>query len=154
MDQSKQLKFDDGTKTEVMIISMGMEEDDFGSKYVVHIKETIDGYDHFKPSDGLQRKMTEVNVGASDKIIIEKVPPSQEWKYGYFNVEMAPNNPTKTFEDRAAKYEKKHEQVEVQTSDASVENKTVIQTLSDDIKVLKDEVHILKSKVAKLELPF
>ena len=93
MDQSKKLKFEDGSKTEVTIFSMGMEEDDFGSKYVVHVKETIDGYDYFHASDGLQRKMSEANVGEGDKIIIEKVAPSEKYKYGYFNIEMAENRP-------------------------------------------------------------
>ena len=98
MDQSKQLKFPDGSKTEVTIVSMEMEENDYGSTYVVHIKETIEGYNHFKPSDGLIDKMKKENVDKGDTIVIEKVAPSEKYKYGYFNVEMA-QNPPKTSSD-------------------------------------------------------
>ena len=94
LDKEKQLKFPDGSKTPVTIKSMGMEENDFGSEYIVRIEETIDGYDHFKPSDGLQRKMTEANLSTGDKIVIEKVAPSDKYQYGYFSVEMA-DNPVK-----------------------------------------------------------
>ena len=94
LDKEKQLKFPDGSKTYVIIKSMGMEDSDFGSEYVVRIKETIDGYDHFKPSDGLQRKLTEANLTEGDKIVIEKVAPSDKYQYGYFSVEMA-DNPVK-----------------------------------------------------------
>ena len=93
LDKNKQLKFDDGSKTTVMIKSMGMEESDFGSEYVVHIEETR-GCDHIKPSDGLRRKITELNISAGDAIIIEKVAPSDKYQYGYFDVEMA-DNPVK-----------------------------------------------------------
>ena len=95
IDKNKQLKFIDGSKTEVTIISMEMEENDFGSEYVVRIKETIDGYDHFKPSDGLKRKMIEANLSSGDKIVIEKVAPSEKYQYGYFSVEVADNQPKK-----------------------------------------------------------
>ena len=93
LNKDKQLKFPDGSKTEVVIKSMGMEENDFGSEYVVHIEET-NGCDHFKPSDGLQRKMAEANLSTGDKIVIEKVAPSEKYQYGYFSVEMA-DNPVK-----------------------------------------------------------
>ena len=93
MDQNKQLKFSDGSKTVVTIKSMGIESLDFGEKYVVHIEET-NGFDHFMPSDGLQRKITELNAGPGDKIVIEKVAKSDKYTYGYFNVEMAQNQPT------------------------------------------------------------
>ena len=91
LDKNKQLKFPDGSTTEVTIESIGMEQLEFGSEYIVRIKETIDGYDHFKPSDGLRRKIDEKNISQSDKIIIEKVAPSEKYTYGYFNVEMADN---------------------------------------------------------------
>ena len=93
LDKEKQLKFPDGSKTLVVITNLGMEENDFGSEYVVHIEET-EGCDHFKPSDGLQRKMTEANLSIGDKIVIEKVAPSDKYQYGYFSVEMA-DNPVK-----------------------------------------------------------
>ena len=95
LNKYKQLKFPDGSKTPVVILGMGMEENDFGSEYIVRIKETIDGYDHFKPSEGLKNKIIESNLSEGDKIVIEKVPKSDKYKYGYFNVEMA-NNPVKT----------------------------------------------------------
>ena len=94
LDKEKRLKCPDGSKTEVVIKSMGMEENDFGSEYIVRIEETIDGYDHFKPSDGLQRKMGEANLSAGDRLVIEKVAPSEKYQYGYFSIDMA-NNPVK-----------------------------------------------------------
>ena len=94
LDKEKQLKFPDGSKTPVVIKSMGMEQLEFGSEYIVRIEDTIDGYDHFKPSDGLQRKMAEANLSTGDKIVIEKVAPSDKYQYGYFSVEMA-DNPVK-----------------------------------------------------------
>ena len=94
LNKDKKLKFPDGSKTEVVIKSMGMEENDFGSEYMVRIKETIDGYDHFKPSDGLRRKMAEANLSEGDKIVIEKVAPSDKYQYGYFSIDMA-DNPVK-----------------------------------------------------------
>jgi|TARA_R100001530_G_scaffold131222_1_gene102753 hypothetical protein len=97
LDKNKQLKFPDGSKTPVVITSMGMEENDFGSEYVVRIKESIEGYDHFKPSDGLKRKIAELNISTGDAIIIEKVAPSDKYQYGYFDVEMA-NNPANKIE--------------------------------------------------------
>ena len=94
LNKDKQLKFDEGSKTPVTIVSMGMEENDFGSEYVIHIKE-YKGCDHIKPSEGLKNKIIESNLSEGDKIVIEKVPKSDKYKYGYFNVEMA-NNPVKT----------------------------------------------------------
>ena len=98
IDKSKQLKFPEGAKVAVEIQNMGMEENDFGSEYIVRIVETIDGFDHFKPSDGLRRKTDELNIGKGDRIIIEKVAPSEKYKYGYFNVEMMNNEPQKIHE--------------------------------------------------------
>ena len=64
----------------------GTEEFPFGSKYVVRIKPTITGHDHFMPSPGLKKKIEEVNVDVGDKITIEKVAPSEKYQYGYFSV--------------------------------------------------------------------
>ena len=94
LDKNKQLKFPDGSKTPVVIKSMGMEEGDFGGEYVVRIEETK-GCDHIKPSDGLKKKIAELNITEGDTIIIEKVAPSEKYQYGYFSVEMA-DNPAKT----------------------------------------------------------
>ena len=93
LDEKKQLKFEPGSKTTVMIKSMGMEQLEFGSEYVVHIEE-IRGCDHIKPSDGLKKKIAELNISTGDAIIIEKVAPSDKYQYGYFSVEMA-DNPVK-----------------------------------------------------------
>ena len=93
LDKEKQLKFADGSKTPVVITSMGMEEGDFGGEYVVRIEETK-GCDHIKPSDGLKKKIAELNIGTGDVITIEKVAPSDKYQYGYFSVEMA-DNPVK-----------------------------------------------------------
>ena len=95
MDQSKQLKFDEGSKTTVTIVQMNMQENDYGSTYVVHIKETINGCDHFLPSEGLIGKIQKLDVTGGDKIVIEKVGPSEKYQYGYFNAEMADNQPGK-----------------------------------------------------------
>ena len=148
MDQSKQLKFPDGSKTEVTIVSMEMEENDYGSTYVVHIKETIEGYNHFKPSDGLIDKMKKENVDKGDTIVIEKVAPSEKYKYGYFGVEMAQNPPTTT-QDKV-----------VMDQQATGEIKAVEPTQKDDsmaIHELTVRVEALESEVLKLKkdaLPF
>ena len=87
LDQSKQLKFQDGNTTEPLEIqSAGMEEFPFGSKFVVHIKPLISGEDHFIPSPGLQNKIKEENIDKGDKITITKVPKSDKYPYGYFSV--------------------------------------------------------------------
>ena len=145
MDQGKQLKFPVGSKTTVTILSMGMEEDDFGSNFVVHIKETIEGYNHFNPSEGLQKKITEKNIGADDTIVIEKVPPSEKYQYGYFNVETAQNQPT-TSPDKV-----------VMDQHAAGEIKAVEPVSRDaraDIHELSVRIEVLETKVAKLELQF
>ena len=87
LEVSNQLKFQDGSKVEVTIIKMGYEELQFGKKYVVHIKETIDGKDHILPSDGLVKKLKN-DVIPGDKITIEKVAPDEKYPYGYFSVEI------------------------------------------------------------------
>ena len=139
MDQSKQLKFPVGSKTTVTILSMGMEEDDFGSNFVVHIKETIEGYNHFNPSEGLQKKITEANIGADDTIVIEKVPPSEKYQYGYFNVETAQNPPTA---------------IEAPKEPVVEEAQPVSRDARADIHELSVRIEVLETKVAKLELPF
>ena len=60
VNSENQLKFDEGKTTEPLtILGCKMEELEFGSKYVVSIKQTIEGYDHFLPSPGLEKKMKE-----------------------------------------------------------------------------------------------
>ena len=88
LNKDKQLKFPDGSTTEVTIENIGMEELEFGSEYIVRIKETIDGYDHFKPSDGLQKKLSDEGVKPGDIINITKVAPDEKYTYGYFTVSM------------------------------------------------------------------
>ena len=88
LNKEDQLKFSDGSKTEVVILKAAFEELQFGSKYVVDIKTTIDGYAYFLPSDGLIKKIKEENVDVGDKIVIEKVAPDEKYKYGYFNVDV------------------------------------------------------------------
>lgn len=89
MDKEKQLKFPNDQESETLVIeSAGYEEFTFGKKYVVKIKETITGHDHFMPSEGLIKKLKEQNVDKGDQIKIKKVGPSEEYQYGYFNVEV------------------------------------------------------------------
>ena len=87
LDSNNQLKFEEGSTTEPLtIMGAGMEESQFGSKFVVHIKPLITGHDHFMPSPGLKKKIEEVNVDIGDVITIEKVAPSDKYQYGYFSV--------------------------------------------------------------------
>ena len=86
LDKNKQLKFDVGVAIEVQIIKRGYEELPFGNKYVVHIKETVEGCDYFLPSEGLIKKMEEEGVGDRDIINITKAPADEKFKYGYFTV--------------------------------------------------------------------
>ena len=86
-DQENKLVYPEGKPTEPLLVErMGYEELPFGNKYVVYIKPTIEGYDHFLPSDGLLDKMKNENVDVGDMITVEKVPPSDKYKYGYFTV--------------------------------------------------------------------
>ena len=86
-DQDNKLVYPYGIPTEPLLIkSMGYEELPFGNKYVVYIKQTIDVYDHFMPSDALIDKMKKENVDVGDKITIEKIAPSEKYQYGYFTV--------------------------------------------------------------------
>ena len=89
INKDNQLKFKDGSITEpITILKAGPEELPFGTKYVVHIKETIEGYDHFLPSEGLRKKIKESNADIGDKITIEKIAPDETYTYGYFKVEV------------------------------------------------------------------
>ena len=142
LDKEKQLKFPDGSKTEVVIKSMGMEENSFGSEYIVRIEETIDGYDHFKPSDGLTRKITEAGLSAGDKIVIEKVGPSDKYQYGYFSVEMA-DNPAKTVDTAVHGHP-------MGAGFAQKDDKMAVHELSLRVEALEKTISELK----KNELPF
>ena len=87
------LKYPEGRPTEPLLIEkMGFEELPFGTKYVIYIKQTIEGYNHFMPSDGLINKLKEENVDVGDKITIEKIPPSDKYQYGYFTVKVVEKN--------------------------------------------------------------
>ena len=89
LDKNMQLKFEEGSTTETLtIISAGLEELDFGSKWVVHIKPLITGHDHFLPSEGLTRKLKDENIDVGDQITIEKVAKSEKYPYGYFGVKV------------------------------------------------------------------
>tara|TARA_Y100000310_G_scaffold295320_1_gene326545 strand:+ start:1339 stop:1833 length:495 start_codon:yes stop_codon:yes gene_type:complete len=89
LNSNNQLKFQEGTTTEPLkVVSAGMEELEFGSKFVVHIKQTIEGYDHFLPSPGLEKKIKEENADTGDMITIEKVAKSEKYPYGFFTVKV------------------------------------------------------------------
>ena len=139
LDKNKQLKFPDGSKTEVTIKSMGMEENDFGSEYIVKIKETIDGFDHFKPSDGLRKKILEEDLSEGDVIIIEKVAPSEKYQYGYFSVEMA-NNPPKKVDPAVHDHP-------LGTGFAQKDDKMDLHELSLRVETLEKDVAELKKNV-------
>ena len=87
INRDNQLKFADGSTTDPLtILSAGVEELEYGNKYVVHIKPTIEGFDHFCPADGLKKKMINENVDVGDQINIEKIAPDDKYQYGYFKV--------------------------------------------------------------------
>ena len=86
VNSDNQLKFEEGTTEPLTIMDVGMEEFQFGSKFVVHIKPLITGHDHFIPAPGLENKIKEANVDIGDQITIEKVAPSDKYQYGYFSV--------------------------------------------------------------------
>ena len=156
LDENKQMKFEPGSKTEVVIKSMGMEDSNFGSEYVVRIKETIDGYDHIKPSDGLKNKMIEKNLSADDKIVIEKVAPSEKYQYGYFSVEMA-DNPIKTVDPvvhdhpMGAGFAQKDDKMDLHELTLRVEEH------EGTMRLLKRMIETLEKQVAEIQkdkLPF
>ena len=111
MSDSK-LKFKDDSTTEPLtVVSAGQEENQFGSKMVVRIKQTIEGYDYFEPSTGLERKMKEENIDVGDIITIEKVGPSEKYQYGYFNVKVVEKNKNKPpMHESVKKFEKQFEE--------------------------------------------
>ena len=159
LNKSDQLKFSDGSITEVVILNAAFEELQFGSKYVVDIKATIDGYSYFLPSDGLIKKMKEENVDIGDKIVIEKVAPDEKYKYGYFSVTVV--NKAKRIEDspvgagfaqKDAKMHKSDENFEKQFNEP--ENKLDLHELSLRVETLEKEVAELKQSAKKNELPF
>lgn len=93
VNSDNQLKFAEGKITEPLtILNAGSEEFPFGSKMVVHIKQTIEGYDHFLPSPGLEKKLKEENVDIDDVITIEKVEKSEKYPYGYFSIKVVEKN--------------------------------------------------------------
>ena len=149
LDRDKQLKFQAGSKTEVTVLSMGMEEVDFGSKYVVHIKETIDGveYDHFLPSDGLKGKIMEANISEGDIIVIEKVAPSEKYIHGYFNVEMAQNQPVTASEETKAVEDPVIAESPVGTGFAQKDDKAIAM----DFHELSIRVEALEKEMLKLK---
>jgi len=149
LDKDKQLKFDEGSTNTVTIKSVVMEENDFGSEFVVHIKETIDGKDHFKPSEGLKKKMIELNVSEGDKIDIEKVPPSDKYQYGYFSVQMAANPANKIEMDKYATGEIKA--VDSKGPNFSNDDKMDLHELTLRYKDLEEENAQLKKLVAELK---
>ena len=88
-DSTKQLKFADDSTTTVIV--KGRQQDDF-NKDVVLIEPLPDGFDHFKPSDGLLKKMKESNTDAGDTIQIKKVN-DPKYPFPYFNVEVLQKAP-------------------------------------------------------------
>ena len=149
LDKNKQLTFTVGTTDPLTIKSASTVESDFGSDYVVMIEPTIDGYTHFKPSQGLQNKMKQENVDVGDVITIEKAPKSDKWPYGYFSVNVVSKVGQKTHS--AAAMNNSTENVEQQTKSPSdrlelhelslrVESmaKTQAQMLTDIIELKKE----------------
>ena len=93
LNRDNQLKFAEGATTDPLtIISAGTVELEYGPKYVVNIKQTILGSDHFLPSPGLVNKIKDENVDVGDIITIEKVAKSEKYPYGYFNVKVVEKN--------------------------------------------------------------
>jgi len=86
VNSENELKWEIGTSEPLTIMGAEMEESQFGSKFVVRIKPLILGHDHFIPAPGLKKKIEEANVDVGDVITIEKVAPTEQWQYGYFNV--------------------------------------------------------------------
>jgi len=165
LNKENQLKFDVGTTDSLTVESAGMVESDFGSEYVVMIKTTIDGYTHFKPSPGLEKKIKEENVDKGDVITIEKAPKSDKYPYGYFSITVVEKNAQGNKEemDKYATGEIKA----VEPVDKGMENfekqfKSPNQNLElHELKMrmenLEGEVHLLKKKVEdklKPTMPF
>ena len=110
INSDNQLKFEEGKTTEPLtIINAGVEELPFGSKMVVHIKQTIEGYDHFLPSPGLEKKIKEENVDVDDVITIEKAAKTDKYPYGYFSVNVVEKNTTAPTHKSIEKFEEQFE---------------------------------------------
>tara|TARA_R100001594_G_C4036815_1_gene262381 strand:+ start:768 stop:1226 length:459 start_codon:yes stop_codon:yes gene_type:complete len=146
LDKNKQLKFDVGTTDPLTVESAGMVESDFGSDYVVMITPTIDGYTHFKPSPGLQKKIKEENVDVGDVITIEKAPVSDKYPYGYFNVNVVSKVGKKTnvVKETAKQYEKQHN---------NSSDKLELHELKMRMETIEGELHLLKKKVEENNKP-
>ena len=110
-----------------------MEEFDFGSEYIVHIEET-EGYDYFKPSTGLQKKLSDEGVKSGDKINITKVKPDEKYTYGYFTVSMVEN--VKMEDKGVENFEKQLKSVD----------KLDMHELTLRVKTLEDKVQLLMNK--------
>ena len=155
LNKDNQLKCEDGSITEpITILKAGSEELPFGTKYVVHIKETIEGYDHFLPSEGLIKKIKESNADIGDKITIEKIAPDQTYPYGYFKVEVIAKeqetkeiiehksikNMEKPFKEVASNMETHELSVRVENLSSMVDDLTKLLTaLQKGFKVLVDD---------------
>ena len=130
-NKENQLKFPNGTTTEPLLIENAVhEEHDHGSTYVVYIKQLITGEDHFLPSDGLIDKLKKENVDKGDKITIEKVKPSDKWKFGYFVVVVVEKNTQNNTIEKAAEpthksVEKFEKQFETKNDNISLHELTV-----------------------------
>jgi len=155
MSESK-LKFKDDSTTEPLTIkSAGFEETQFGSKMVVRIKQTIEGYDHFEPSTGLEKKIKEENVDVGDIITIEKVGPSEKYQYGYFNVKVVEKNAkgeTKAAEPTHKSIEKFEKQFEPKDDKMDQHELTLrVEKLEKMVAVLSSEAG---HKPGDEEIPF
>ena len=152
LNKENQLKFDEGKTTEPLtILKAGLEELEFGSKHVVHIKQLIDGYDHFLPSDGLINKIKEANVDVGDVITIEKAPPSDKWKYGYFAVKVVEKNAHPPMHKSDEKFEKQFEpKIEEKEAYADDFGKATVKKIALDLHELTLRAEELEKCVTKL----
>tara|TARA_Y100000310_G_scaffold335432_1_gene417491 strand:- start:677 stop:1168 length:492 start_codon:yes stop_codon:yes gene_type:complete len=148
LNQDNRLQYPENGPTEPIFVErMGYDETPFGNKYVVYIKQTIEGYDHLTPSDGLINKMKKENVDVGDKITIEKVPPSEKYEYGYFTVKVlekgAGTAPThKSIEKFEKQFEpEKHEkQLNLETDKLGLHELTVrVEKLEKMVTILSSE---------------
>tara|TARA_Y100000310_G_scaffold312820_1_gene360507 strand:+ start:42 stop:551 length:510 start_codon:yes stop_codon:yes gene_type:complete len=166
LNKEDQLKFSDGSKTEVIILKAALEVLQFGSKYVVDIQTTIDGYTHFLPSDGLIKKIKEENVDVGDKVVIEKVAPDDKYPYGYFNVSVV--DKAKTIDNQSQKVEMDQyatgETKAVEPVDKGIANfekqfdkpeQTLdLHELSLRVEALEKEIVELKKAIDRDKIPF
>tara|TARA_Y100000310_G_scaffold290048_1_gene316922 strand:+ start:1115 stop:1591 length:477 start_codon:yes stop_codon:yes gene_type:complete len=156
LNKDNQLKFTDGATTDPLtIISAGSVDLEYGPKYVVNIKPTIEGFDHFMPSPGLVNKIKEENVDVDDIITIEKVGPSEKYQYGYFNVKVVEKNAkgeTKAAEPTHKSIEKFEKQFEPKDDKMDQHELTLrVEKLEKMVAVLSSEAG---HKPGDEELPF